>query len=119
MVNRNKRGITLDFKTEDGRALLRRLAAQSDMLIENHAPGVLDKLGVGAASLADANPGLIAISMGAFGLARAVAEFCAYGSTVEQASGLPFVNGRPATRRLCSMSPMAIRLAAFSAQSRA
>ena len=94
MVNRNKRGITLDFKTEDGRALLRRLAAQSDVLIENHAPGVLDKLGVGAMALAEANPGLIALSMGAFGARGPWRGFRAYGSTVEQASGLPFVNGR-------------------------
>ena len=95
MVNRNKRGITLDFKTEDGRRLLRRLAAQSDVLIENHAPGVLDKLGIGAAGLAETNPGLIAISMGAFGSRGPWRSFRAYGSTVEQASGLPFANGRP------------------------
>jgi crotonobetainyl-CoA:carnitine CoA-transferase CaiB-like acyl-CoA transferase len=94
MINRNKRGITLDFKTDDGRVLLRRLAAQSDVLIENHAPGVLDKLGVGAAALAEANPGLIALSMGAFGARGPWRGFRAYGSTVEQASGLPFVNGR-------------------------
>ena len=94
MVNRNKRGITLDFKTEEGCALLRRLAAQSDVLIENHAPGVLDRLGVGAAALAETNPGLIALSMGAFGARGPWRGFRAYGSTVEQASGLPFVNGR-------------------------
>lgn len=94
MVNRNKRAMTLDFKTEEGRALVRRLAAQSDVLIENHAPGVLDKLGIGAMGLAEANPGLIAISMGAFGSRGPWHGFRAYGSTVEQASGLPFVNGR-------------------------
>lgn len=94
MVNRNKRAVTLDFKTEDGRALVRRLATQSDVLIENHAPGVLDKLGVGAAGLAESNPGLIAISMGAFGSRGPWCGFRAYGSTVEQASGLPYVNGR-------------------------
>jgi crotonobetainyl-CoA:carnitine CoA-transferase CaiB-like acyl-CoA transferase len=94
MVNRNKRGITLDLKTDEGCALLRRLAAQSDVLIENHAPGVLDKLGVGAAALAEANPGLIALSMGAFGARGPWRGLRAVGSTVEQASGLPFVNGR-------------------------
>ena len=95
MVNRNKRGITLDFKMDEGRALLRRLASWADVLIENHAPGVLDKLGVGALGLAEANPGLIALSMGAFGSRGRWRGFRAYGSTVEQASGLPFVNGRP------------------------
>lgn len=95
MVNRNKRAITLDLKTDDGRALLRRLAAGSDVLIENHAPGVLDKLGVGALTLAEANPGLVALSMGAFGARGPWRHFRAYGSTVEQASGLPSVNGHP------------------------
>jgi crotonobetainyl-CoA:carnitine CoA-transferase CaiB-like acyl-CoA transferase len=94
MVNRNKRGVTLDLKTEDGRTLLRRLAARADVLIENHAPGVLDRLGVGAARLARENPGLIVLSMGAFGSRGPWRGFRAYGSTVEQASGLPFVNGR-------------------------
>ncbi len=93
MVNRNKRAITLDLKTDDGRALLRRLAAGSDVLIENHAPGVLDKLGVGALTLAEENPGLVALSMGAFGARGPWRHFRAYGSTVEQASGLPSVNG--------------------------
>ena len=95
MVNRNKRAVTLDLKTDDGRALLRRLATGSDVLIENHAPGVLDKLGVGASTLAEENPGLVAISMGAFGARGPWRHFRAYGSTVEQASGLPFVNGNP------------------------
>jgi crotonobetainyl-CoA:carnitine CoA-transferase CaiB-like acyl-CoA transferase len=95
MVNRNKRGITLDLKTDAGKALVRRLAARSDIMIENYAPGVLDKLGIGPKALAAATPGLIGISMGAFGAAGPWSGFRAYGSTVEQASGLPFVNGEP------------------------
>lgn len=93
MVNRNKRGITLDLKTEAGKALVRRLAAQSDIMVENYAPGVLDKLGIGPKALAAGAPGLIAMSMGAFGASGPWRGFRAYGSTVEQASGLPFVNG--------------------------
>ncbi|MFN0186112.1 MAG: CoA transferase, partial [Aquabacterium sp.] len=95
MVNRRKRGITLDLKTADGRALLRRLAGLSDVMVENYAPGTLDKLGVGAHGLAAAVPGLVAVSMGAFGNRGPWSSFRAYGSTVEQASGLPFVNGEP------------------------
>lgn len=96
MVNRNKRGVTLDLKAAAGRDLLRRLAARSDVMIENYAPGVLDKLGIGPTAMADAVPGLIAISMGAFGASGPWSGFRAYGSTVEQASGLPFANGEPA-----------------------
>jgi crotonobetainyl-CoA:carnitine CoA-transferase CaiB-like acyl-CoA transferase len=93
MVNRNKRGITLDLKEEAGKALTRRLASKSDLVIENYAPGVLDKLGLGAKTLADEKADLIYLSMGAFGAKGPWRSFRAYGSTVEQASGLPFVNG--------------------------
>ena len=93
MVNRNKRGVTLDLKAPEGKTLLRRLAAQSDEMIENYAPGVLDKLGVGPKALAAAVPGLVCVSMGALGGKGPWRGFRAYGSTVEQASGLPFING--------------------------
>jgi crotonobetainyl-CoA:carnitine CoA-transferase CaiB-like acyl-CoA transferase len=93
MVNRNKRGITLDLKEEAGKALTRRLASRSDLVIENYAPGVLDKLGLGAKTLTGEKADLIYLSMGAFGAKGPWRSFRAYGSTVEQASGLPFVNG--------------------------
>jgi crotonobetainyl-CoA:carnitine CoA-transferase CaiB-like acyl-CoA transferase len=93
MVNRNKRGITLDLKAAAGKALVRKIAESCDVMIENYAPGVLDKLGIGPTALADAVPGLIGVSMGAFGAAGPWRGFRAYGSTVEQASGFPFVNG--------------------------
>src|SRR5262245_33432342 len=93
MVNRNKRGITLDLKFEAGKALTRRLAATVDLVIENYAPGVLDKLGLGAKTLAGEKADLVYVSMGAFGAKGPWRSFRAYGSTVEQASGLPFVNG--------------------------
>ena len=95
MINRHKRGITLDLKSADGVALLKRLAALSDVMVENYAPGVLDKLGVGTRQLASEVPGLVALAMGAFGNRGPWRAFRAYGSTVEQASGLPFVNGQP------------------------
>src|SRR5437016_3898790 len=95
MVNRNKHGITLDLKSESGKALVRRLAAKSDVMIENYAPGVLDKLGIGARELVGVKPDLVCVGMGAFGAKGPWRGFRAYGSTVEQASGLPFANGDP------------------------
>lgn len=95
MVNRNKRGITLDLKAESGKALVRRLAQRADVMIENYAPGVLDRLGIGPKAMTAEVPGLIGISMGAFGASGPWSGFRAYGSTVEQASGLPFANGEP------------------------
>jgi crotonobetainyl-CoA:carnitine CoA-transferase CaiB-like acyl-CoA transferase len=96
MVNRNKRGVTLDLKADAGKALTRRLAADADVVIENYAPGVLDKLGLGADTLTKERADLIYLSMGAFGAKGPWRSFRAYGSTVEQASGLPFVNGEAA-----------------------
>ncbi len=93
-VNRNKRGITLDLRNPQGCDILRRLAEDADLLIENYAPGVLDRLGLSAEALAQVNPGLVYISMGAFGSAGPWSGFRAYGSTTEQASGMPFLHGR-------------------------
>ena len=92
-VNRNKRGITLDLRAPEGVALLKRFAADADLLIENYAPGVLAKLGLGAEDLAQVNPGLSYISMGAFGSAGTWSGFRAYGSTTEQAAGMPWLHG--------------------------
>lgn len=92
-MNRNKRGITLDLRDGRGCEIVRRLCADADLLIENYAPGVLDRLGLSAEALAKINPSLVYISMGAFGSAGPWSEFRAYGSTTEQASGFPFING--------------------------
>lgn len=92
-VNRNKQGITLDLLSQRGGEILRRLAEEADLLIENYAPGVLDRLGFSAAAMAKVNPRLVYISMGAFGSAGPWSGFRAYGSTTEQASGMPFLHG--------------------------
>ena len=92
-VNRNKRGITLDLRHPTGVALLKQFAQDADLLIENYAPGVLDKLGLGARDLAAVNPRLTYISMGAFGSRGPWSGFRAYGSTTEQASGMPWLHG--------------------------
>jgi crotonobetainyl-CoA:carnitine CoA-transferase CaiB-like acyl-CoA transferase len=95
-VNRNKHGITLDLRHPTGVALLKRLAGTADLLIENYAPGVLEKLGLGPAVLAHVNPSLTYISMGAFGSRGPWSGFRAYGSTTEQASGMPWLHGEAA-----------------------
>jgi crotonobetainyl-CoA:carnitine CoA-transferase CaiB-like acyl-CoA transferase len=92
-VNRNKRGVLLDLSTPEGRAKARDLVAGSDVLVENFAAGVLEKLGLGPEARAALNPNLIAISMPAFGNDGPPSGIRAYGSTVEQASGLPYANG--------------------------
>lgn len=93
LVNRNKRAITLDLEDAEGRELLLGLVADADVLIENYSAGVLPKLGLGYDVLRSVNPGLVMVSMPAFGADGPWREFRAYGSTVEHASGLPHLNG--------------------------
>ena len=92
-VNRGKRGVSLDLTSEPGRAAARAQVAAADVVIENFAAGVLDKLGLGLDVQRALRPGIISVAMPAFGRTGPLAATRAYGSTVEQASGLPFVNG--------------------------
>ncbi|GAA0913015.1 CoA transferase [Nonomuraea longicatena] len=66
-ANRNKQSIAVDFKTPDGLALVERLVKQSDVLVENFRPGVLDRLGLSAERLHELNPGLVILSITGFG----------------------------------------------------
>ena len=92
-VNRNKRGVALDLTTPEGLAAAKALIAGADVVVENFAAGVLAKLGLGPEICRALRPGLITVSMPAFGNGGPLSGLRAYGSTVEQASGLPFVNG--------------------------
>ena len=93
MVNRNKREVTLDLSTPVGSDLLKRLVAISDVVVENYSAGVLPKLGLDYPVLSGINPALVMISMPAFGMDGPWSSYRAYGSTVEQASGLPHLAG--------------------------
>jgi crotonobetainyl-CoA:carnitine CoA-transferase CaiB-like acyl-CoA transferase len=66
-VHRGKRGITLNLKSPDGVAILKKLAAQSDVLVENYRPDVKDRLGIGYAVMADVNPRLVYASISGYG----------------------------------------------------
>ncbi|HTO56645.1 MAG TPA: CoA transferase [Pseudomonadales bacterium] len=94
-VNRNKLDVTLDLTSADGAALLKRLVAIADVVVENYSAGVLPKLGLDYAELAKANPQIVMLSMPAFGTTGPWAGYRAYGSTVEHASGLPHLTGEP------------------------
>jgi crotonobetainyl-CoA:carnitine CoA-transferase CaiB-like acyl-CoA transferase len=67
MMNRNKRGIALDLKQEAGVAVLRRLLAAADVVIENYRMGTMEKLGLGYEALQAINPGLIHCEISGFG----------------------------------------------------
>jgi crotonobetainyl-CoA:carnitine CoA-transferase CaiB-like acyl-CoA transferase len=94
-MNRNKRDIALDLTDSADLAEARRIVEASDVVIENFAPGVMAKLGLAPEDMMRWRAGLSIVSMGAFGAAGPWSGFRAYGATVEQASGMPHVNGHP------------------------
>ena len=94
IMNRGKRGITLDLTQADGVALAKALVKQADAVIENYSAEVLRKFGLDYAELVKVNPSVVMVSMAAFGGSGPWRETRAYGSTLEQGSGLPSVGGR-------------------------
>ncbi len=96
IMNRAKRGITLDLTSPDGVRVLKALVAGADAVIENNSAGVLPKLGLDYARLVEINPSLVMLSMNAYGSTGtgAWSDLRAYGSTLEHGSGLPSVSGR-------------------------
>lgn len=93
-MNRNKLGITLDLTRTEGTDLLKRLVEDADAVIENYTSTVLLELGLDYAQLKKVNPDIVMISMTAYGMSSPWSHHRAYGSTVEQAAGLPHLNGR-------------------------
>jgi crotonobetainyl-CoA:carnitine CoA-transferase CaiB-like acyl-CoA transferase len=95
-LNRNKRSVELDLKTQAGVAAVRRLAASSDVLIENFRPGLMASLGMALEDLRDASARLITCSLTAFGdEAPEAASRPGYDIIVQALSGLMSVTGEP------------------------
>ncbi|MCO5132687.1 MAG: CoA transferase [Xanthobacteraceae bacterium] len=93
--NRNKLGITLNFKSAEGRDLLKRLIRNTDILVENFRPGTMDKLGLGYEVLKAINPKLIYTAISGFGRTGPNASKPAYDNTGQAAGGLWSMNGYP------------------------
>jgi len=92
-VNRNKRGLTLNLKAPEGREVFRRLAAQSDVLIENFRAGDLDALGLGWAELSRLNPRLVFCSITGYGQTGPWKERPAYDLALQAESGWMSITG--------------------------
>jgi len=92
-VNRNKKSITLDFKSAEGMELLRRLAAGADVLIENFRPGTLERLGVGEKQLRAINPKLVYASLSGFGADGPMRDVPGYDLIVQAWGGLMSITG--------------------------
>jgi len=92
-VNRNKRGIVLDLKRPEGVAVLKRLVATADVLVENYRPGVARRLGVDYETLSAVNPRLIYCSISGFGQTGPYAERGGYDLIAQGMSGIMSATG--------------------------
>lgn len=95
MLNSNKRSVTLNLKAARGRELLLKMVKRADVLLENFAPGVMDKLGVGFKVLHKINPRLVYASGSGFGLSGPDRDLLAMDLTVQAYAGVMSVNGFP------------------------
>jgi formyl-CoA transferase len=95
MLNANKRTMTLNLKTPEGRTLLLQLVAQADVLVENFAPGVMDRLDLGEAVLREANPRLIYAASSGYGKTGPYRDFPAMDLTVQAMTGVIDTTGYP------------------------
>ncbi|MDR3536066.1 MAG: CoA transferase [Acetobacteraceae bacterium] len=105
MLNANKRGITLNLKTEAGRDLLCRMVGRVDAVVENYAPGVMDRLGVGWPVLSALNPRLVYASATGFGLSGPDRDNLAMDFTIQAASGVMSLTGYPDSPPLRTGAP--------------
>ena len=94
-LNRNKRGITINLKTDKGKELLKKLAAKSDILLENFRPGTMEKLGLGWEVLKEVNPGLIYGCVSGFGHYGPYKDRAGYDIIGQAMGGLMSTTGWP------------------------
>lgn len=94
-INRNKRSVVADLKTAEGIALVRALAVKADIVVENFRPGVLARLGLDYAALAQERPDLIWCSVSGFGQSGPWRDWPAYDMVVQALSGGMSMTGEP------------------------
>lgn len=94
-VGRNKLCVTADLRQEEGRALVRRLAASCQVLIENFRPGTMERWGLGPDDLAAENPGLVYARVSGYGQTGPSSPLPGYASVCEAVGGLRYLTGHP------------------------
>lgn len=93
--NRSKQSLVVDLKHESGQALVRELALQADVFIQNFRPGVIQRLGLGEGVLRGERPELIYVSLNAFGENGPFADRPAYDHILQGMTGAPYVQSDP------------------------
>ncbi|MEO9466239.1 MULTISPECIES: CaiB/BaiF CoA transferase family protein [Pseudomonadota] len=92
-LGRNKKILSLDWKSDEGRNILRRLVEGADVLVENFRPGVLERAGVGPDTLHEWNPDLIVLRVSGYGQEGPMRDVPAFGRAAEAMSGLAHLTG--------------------------
>jgi crotonobetainyl-CoA:carnitine CoA-transferase CaiB-like acyl-CoA transferase len=94
-LNRNKRSLALDLKSESDVDLARQLIQQADVLIENNRPGVMDRLGLGYQAISRVNPRLVYCSISAYGQTGPRSQEGGFDLTLQAMSGIMSITGEP------------------------
>jgi formyl-CoA transferase len=95
MLNGNKKSVTLDLKSARGRELFLEMVRSADVLVENFAPGVTERLGIGPEALQEVNPRLIYASSTGYGRSGPYRDYPAMDITVQAMSGIMSITGFP------------------------
>jgi formyl-CoA transferase len=92
---RNKKSVTANLRTPEGQEIVRRLAREADVLIENFRPGTLEKWGLGYERLSADNPGLVMLRLSGFGQTGPMRDQAGFGAIGESMGGLRYLTGFP------------------------
>ncbi|HYC65764.1 MAG TPA: CoA transferase, partial [Reyranellaceae bacterium] len=92
-TNRNKRGLAIDLKSKDGQRVLREMAAQCDVVVENFRRGVLDRAGLGYTDLKAINPKIVFAAISSQGDTGPERMNVSFGSTLDATSGIAALTG--------------------------
>ena len=93
-TNRNKKGLTLNLKTEEGKAILRALVQRSDVLVENFRVGTMERWGLGYDELKQMNPGLVYCSISGYGCDGPYRDRPGYDFVIQAEGGIMSITGR-------------------------
>ncbi|MFY8143251.1 MAG: CaiB/BaiF CoA transferase family protein, partial [Caulobacter sp.] len=95
VIGRNKKSVTVDLRTDEGRDIARALIAKADVVVENFRPGTLEKWGMGYEALAKTNPGLVMARVSGFGQTGPYSSRAGYALVGEAMGGLRHITGEP------------------------